>query len=66
MAPRSNELVDHPRRRRFIQTHMKYRIVNGILAVLVEVYLAPCGFVAHWLTYDGKHLHEPFTPLLKK
>lgn len=45
---------------------MKYRIVNGILAVLVEVYLAPCGFVAHWLTYDGKHLHEPFTPLLKK
>lgn len=45
---------------------MKYRIVNGTMAVLVEVYLAPCGFVAHWFTSDGTHLFEPITPIFKR
>lgn len=31
--------------------------------VLVEVYIAPCGFVAHWFSHGGIHSYEPFTPV---
>jgi hypothetical protein len=38
---------------------MKHRILDGELWVLVEVYVAACGFVAHWFSHSGMHSYEP-------
>lgn len=40
----------------------KHRIKNGKLWVLVEAYVAPCGMVAHWCSWEGEHSYEPFVP----
>lgn len=34
------------------------RILNGELWVLVEVYIALGGFVAHWFSHHGVHSYE--------
>jgi len=38
---------------------VKYRVKNGELWVLVEVYIAPCGLVAHWFSHGGVNSYEP-------
>lgn len=38
---------------------MKYRIKNKELWVLIKVYVAPCGLVAHWFSHSGLNSFEP-------
>jgi len=37
----------------------RYRIKDRELWVLIELYVAPCGLVAHWLSHSGAHEFEP-------
>lgn len=37
---------------------MQYRFKHKEPWVLVELYIAPAGFVAHWFSHSGKHSYE--------
>jgi len=41
---------------------------HGERWLLVETYVAPCGFVEHWISWDNpdRHRFEPINPQFKQ
>lgn len=42
---------------------MKTRLKDNKRWVLIECYISPSGWIAHWLAEGGQHSFEPFTPI---